>query len=72
MTGTTCDCGRYRKVVGQMDVNISKLKSAVKLLKNGEICVSVCDIVVVMIVRMMTVLFHGIKQHNNAQGLQSA
>ncbi|KAA0702937.1 Collectin-10 Collectin-1 [Triplophysa tibetana] len=32
--GTTCDCGRYRKVVGQMDINISKLKSAVKLLKN--------------------------------------
>ncbi|XP_041942633.1 collectin-10 [Alosa sapidissima] len=32
--GTTCDCGRYRKVVGQMDVNINKLKNAIKFLKN--------------------------------------
>ncbi|XP_042632059.1 collectin-10 [Cyprinus carpio] len=32
--GTTCDCGRYRNVVGQMDINISKLKNAVKFLKN--------------------------------------
>ncbi|XP_052000264.1 collectin-10 [Xyrauchen texanus] len=32
--GTTCDCGRYRKVVGQMEINISKLKNAVKFLKN--------------------------------------
>ncbi|XP_016328515.1 collectin-10 [Sinocyclocheilus anshuiensis] len=32
--GTACDCGRYRKVVGQMDINISKLKNAVKFLKN--------------------------------------
>lgn len=39
VTGTTCDCGRYRKVVGQMDINISKLKNAVKFLKNGETCV---------------------------------
>ncbi|XP_052473586.1 collectin-10 isoform X1 [Carassius gibelio] len=31
---TTCDCGRYRKVVGQMNINISKLKNAVKFLKN--------------------------------------
>ncbi|XP_043117902.1 LOW QUALITY PROTEIN: collectin-10 [Puntigrus tetrazona] len=32
--GTNCDCGRYRKVVGQMDINISKLKNAIKFLKN--------------------------------------
>ncbi|XP_063042197.1 collectin-10 [Engraulis encrasicolus] len=32
--GTTCDCGRYRKVVGQMDININKLKNAIKFLKN--------------------------------------
>ncbi|KAL1259038.1 hypothetical protein QQF64_009615 [Cirrhinus molitorella] len=33
---TTCDCGKYRKVVGQMDINISKLKNAVKFLKNDD------------------------------------
>ncbi|MCI4373946.1 hypothetical protein PGIGA_G00000310 [Pangasianodon gigas] len=32
--GSTCDCGRYRKVVGQMDINVNKLKNAVKFLKN--------------------------------------
>ncbi|XP_055780544.1 collectin-10 isoform X2 [Salvelinus fontinalis] len=32
--GTTCDCGRYRKVIGQMDVNVRKLKNAVKFVKN--------------------------------------
>ncbi|XP_041104569.1 collectin-10-like isoform X1 [Polyodon spathula] len=32
--GSTCDCGRYRKVVGQLDVNISRLKSSVKFVKN--------------------------------------
>ncbi|XP_060776956.1 collectin-10 [Neoarius graeffei] len=32
--GSTCDCGRYRKVVGQMDINVSKLKNAIKFLKN--------------------------------------
>ncbi|XP_075896924.1 collectin-10 isoform X2 [Nelusetta ayraudi] len=31
--GTTCDCGRYRKVVGQLDVTIGKLRSAVKFVK---------------------------------------
>lgn len=31
--GTTCDCGRYRKVVGQLDVTISKLRSAFKFIK---------------------------------------
>lgn len=34
--GTTCDCGRYRKVVGQLDVTIGKLRSAVKFVKAGE------------------------------------
>ncbi|MGH0131626.1 UNVERIFIED_CONTAM: hypothetical protein FKN15_018517 [Acipenser sinensis] len=32
--GSTCDCGRYRKVVGQLDVNIGRLKSSVKFVKN--------------------------------------
>ncbi|XP_031676374.1 collectin-10 [Oncorhynchus kisutch] len=32
--GATCDCGRYRKVVGQMDINVRKLKNAVKFVKN--------------------------------------
>ncbi|XP_035528748.1 collectin-10 [Morone saxatilis] len=32
--GTTCDCGRYRKVVGQLDVNVGKLKNAAKFVKN--------------------------------------
>ncbi|XP_060726983.1 collectin-10 [Tachysurus vachellii] len=32
-TGSTCDCGRYRKVVGQMDININKLKNTIKFLK---------------------------------------
>ncbi|XP_071324752.1 collectin-10 isoform X2 [Trachinotus anak] len=32
--GTTCDCGRYRKVVGQLDVNTGKLRNAVKFVKN--------------------------------------
>ncbi|XP_008295922.1 collectin-10-like [Stegastes partitus] len=32
--GATCDCGRYRKVVGQLDVNVGKLRDAVKFVKN--------------------------------------
>lgn len=36
MPGSTCDCGRYRKVVGQLDVNIGRLKSSVKFVKNGK------------------------------------
>lgn len=31
--GTTCDCGKYRKVVGQLDVNVGKLRNAVKFVK---------------------------------------
>lgn len=34
--GTTCDCGRYRKVVGQLDVSIGKLSNTVKFVKNGK------------------------------------
>uniref|UniRef100_A0A3P9DHM9 Collectin subfamily member 10 n=1 Tax=Maylandia zebra TaxID=106582 RepID=A0A3P9DHM9_9CICH len=29
-----CDCGRYRKVVGQLDINVGKLGNAVKFVKN--------------------------------------
>ncbi|XP_039869161.1 collectin-10 [Simochromis diagramma] len=32
--GTMCDCGRYRKVVGQLDINVGKLGNAVKFVKN--------------------------------------
>ncbi|XP_076008679.1 collectin-10 [Genypterus blacodes] len=32
--GTTCDCSRYRKVVGQLDVSVGKLSNAVKFVKN--------------------------------------
>ncbi|PWA33579.1 hypothetical protein CCH79_00007493 [Gambusia affinis] len=33
-TGATCDCGRYRKVVGQLDENLGKLRNTVKFVKN--------------------------------------
>ncbi|KAK2844321.1 hypothetical protein Q5P01_010980 [Channa striata] len=32
--GTTCDCGRYRKVIGQLDINTGKLRNSVKFVKN--------------------------------------
>ncbi|XP_077432124.1 collectin-10 isoform X2 [Vanacampus margaritifer] len=32
--GTTCDCGRYKRVVGQMDVKLAKLRNTVKFVKN--------------------------------------
>uniref|UniRef100_A0A3B3US62 Collectin subfamily member 10 n=2 Tax=Poecilia latipinna TaxID=48699 RepID=A0A3B3US62_9TELE len=32
--GATCDCGRYRKVVGQLDENLGKLRNNVKFVKN--------------------------------------
>lgn len=35
ISGSVCDCGRYRRVIGQMDINVNKLKNAVKFLKNG-------------------------------------
>uniref|UniRef100_A0A3P9DIK7 Collectin subfamily member 10 n=1 Tax=Maylandia zebra TaxID=106582 RepID=A0A3P9DIK7_9CICH len=34
LLGTMCDCGRYRKVVGQLDINVGKLGNAVKFVKN--------------------------------------
>uniref|UniRef100_A0A8C5ME85 Collectin subfamily member 10 n=1 Tax=Leptobrachium leishanense TaxID=445787 RepID=A0A8C5ME85_9ANUR len=33
-TGSFCDCGRYRKVVGQLDNNVARLKSSLKFVKN--------------------------------------
>ncbi|KFO35199.1 collectin-10 [Fukomys damarensis] len=32
--GTVCDCGRYRKVVGQLDISVARLKSSMKFVKN--------------------------------------
>ncbi|XP_032875092.1 collectin-10 [Amblyraja radiata] len=32
--GRFCDCGRYRKVVGQMDINIARLNSTMRFVKN--------------------------------------
>ncbi|KAK0147653.1 Collectin-10 [Merluccius polli] len=32
--GTTCDCGRYQKVVGQLDINVGRLKNSAKFIKN--------------------------------------
>uniref|UniRef100_A0A3B5MKH3 C-type lectin domain-containing protein n=1 Tax=Xiphophorus couchianus TaxID=32473 RepID=A0A3B5MKH3_9TELE len=32
--GATCDCGRYRKVVGQLDENVGKLRNTLKFVKN--------------------------------------
>ncbi|XP_070333323.1 collectin-10 isoform X7 [Odocoileus virginianus] len=33
--GTVCDCGRYRKVVGQLDISVARLKASMKFVKNG-------------------------------------
>ncbi|XP_006636133.2 collectin-10 isoform X1 [Lepisosteus oculatus] len=49
--GITCDCGRYRKVVGQMDINISKLKNSVKFVKNVILGVKETDEKVYLIVK---------------------
>ncbi|XP_017738309.1 PREDICTED: collectin-10 [Rhinopithecus bieti] len=32
--GTVCDCGRYRKFVGQLDISIARLKTSMKFVKN--------------------------------------
>ncbi|XP_072316695.1 collectin-10 isoform X1 [Eucyclogobius newberryi] len=32
--GSTCDCGRYRRLVGPIDINLGKLRNAVKFVKN--------------------------------------
>ncbi|XP_055287812.1 collectin-10 isoform X4 [Moschus berezovskii] len=34
--GTVCDCGRYRKVVGQLDISVARLKTSMKFVKNGN------------------------------------
>ncbi|PKU49608.1 collectin-10 [Limosa lapponica baueri] len=34
--GTVCDCGRYRRVVGQMTINVARLNTSIKFLKNGK------------------------------------
>ncbi|XP_068094056.1 collectin-10 [Hyperolius riggenbachi] len=32
--GSFCDCGRYRRAVGQLDLKVSQLKSSLKFVKN--------------------------------------
>ncbi|KAH0617473.1 hypothetical protein JD844_015753 [Phrynosoma platyrhinos] len=32
--GAVCDCGKYRKVVGQLDINVARLKSSIRFVKN--------------------------------------
>ncbi|XP_025019260.1 collectin-10 isoform X2 [Python bivittatus] len=32
--GAVCDCGKYRKVVGQLDINVARLKSSITFVKN--------------------------------------
>ncbi|XP_048214860.1 collectin-10 [Perognathus longimembris pacificus] len=32
--GTICDCGRYRKVVGQLEISVARLKKSMKFVKN--------------------------------------
>ncbi|KAM9488210.1 collectin-10 [Clarias gariepinus] len=32
-TGSTCDCGRYRRHIGQTEINTNKLRNAIKFLK---------------------------------------
>ncbi|XP_069776685.1 collectin-10 isoform X3 [Narcine bancroftii] len=32
--GRFCDCGRYRKIVGQMDINIARLNNTMRFVKN--------------------------------------
>ncbi|XP_064010258.1 collectin-10 isoform X2 [Pogoniulus pusillus] len=32
--GTVCDCGRYRRVVGQLNINVARLNASIKFLKN--------------------------------------
>lgn len=35
-TGTVCDCGRYRRVVGQLNINVARLNTSIKFVKNGK------------------------------------
>ncbi|XP_062426555.1 collectin-10 isoform X3 [Rhea pennata] len=32
--GTVCDCGRYRRVVGQLNINVARLNTSIKFVKN--------------------------------------
>ncbi|XP_074412061.1 collectin-10 isoform X1 [Zonotrichia albicollis] len=32
--GTVCDCGRYRRFVGQLNINVARLNTSIKFLKN--------------------------------------
>ncbi|XP_048363950.1 collectin-10 isoform X2 [Sphaerodactylus townsendi] len=32
--GAVCDCGRYRKVIGQLDITVARLKSSMNFVKN--------------------------------------
>ncbi|XP_070798142.1 collectin-10 [Pituophis catenifer annectens] len=32
--GGVCDCGKYRKVVGQLDINVARLKNSIIFVKN--------------------------------------
>lgn len=36
LSGTVCDCGRYRRVVGQLNINVARLNTSIKFLKNGK------------------------------------
>ncbi|XP_006830892.1 PREDICTED: collectin-10-like [Chrysochloris asiatica] len=42
--GTVCDCGRYRKVVGQLDISVARLKTSMKFVKNALIRVHTEDV----------------------------
>lgn len=37
-SGTVCDCGRYRRVVGQLNINVARLNTSIKFVKNGKGC----------------------------------
>ncbi|KAG8133905.1 hypothetical protein E2320_011655, partial [Naja naja] len=34
--GGVCDCGKYRKVVGQLDINVARLKNSITFVKNEK------------------------------------
>lgn len=35
-SGTVCDCGRYRRFVGQLNINVARLNTSIKFVKNGK------------------------------------
>lgn len=49
LKGTVCDCGRYRKVVGQLDISVARLKTSMKFVKNGE-CILFCFVLFIDLV----------------------